>query len=74
MEEGFAWGHVILASKIEDDHIVIFDPGPPLLLYHRVPVERFMKAMNEMGTYYSFMKITGKHADLAAFFPVASTP
>ena len=72
--EDLPWGHVILASKIEDDHVVIFDPGPPLLLYHRVPVERFMKAMNEMGTYYSFMKITDKHADLAPFFPVSSTP
>lgn len=74
MEEGFAWGHVILVSKIEDDHVIIFDPGPPLLLYHKVPIDQFMRSVEEMGTYYSFMKITDKHADLAAFFPVSSTP
>ncbi len=60
--DGLPGGHVILVSKIEDDHVMIFDPGPPLLLYYKVPVERFMKAINEMGTYYSFMKITDKNA------------
>ncbi len=53
---------------------MIFDPGPPLLLYHKVPIDQFMRSVEEMGTYYSFMKITDKHANLAAFFPVSSTP
>ena len=63
-----------MVSKIEDDHVIIFDPGPPLLLYHRVPIDQFMRSVEEMGTYYSFMKITDKHANLAALFPVSSTP
>jgi hypothetical protein len=63
-----------LASKIEEDHVVIFDPGPPLLLYHKVPIDQFMGSVEEMGTYYAFMKITDKHADLAPFFPLSSTP
>lgn len=62
IEDGIAWGHVILVSKIEDDHVVIFDPGPPLRLYHKVPVEHFMRSVEEMWKYYSFMKITDKNA------------
>lgn len=54
----------MLVSKIEDDHVVIFDPGPPLHLYHKVPLDQFMRSMEAMGKYYSFMKITDKNARL----------
>lgn len=60
-------GHVILASKIEDNQVVIFDPGPPLLLYHKVPLDRFMVSMDELGKYYSFMKITDKNAAYSSY-------
>lgn len=46
--ENVSGGHVILASKIEDDHIVIFDPGPPLLQYYKIPLDRFMRSMDEL--------------------------
>lgn len=37
--DGLPGGRVILVSKIEDDHVVVFDPGPPLRLYYKVPID-----------------------------------
>ena len=53
---------MILVSKIEDGHVVVFDPGPPLRLYHKVPIDQFVRSVEKMGKYYSFMKITDKNA------------
>lgn len=63
-EEPIEWlpgWHVILVSKIENNNVVIFDPGPPLMQYRNIPIERFMKSMEDMWKNYTFMKIIDKH-------------
>ena len=59
--EWIPWWHVILVSKVENNDVVVFDPGPPLMQYWNVPTKKFMESVNDFWKYYSFMKITDKH-------------
>ena len=61
--EWIPWWHVILVSKVENNNVVVFDPGPPLMQYREVPIERFMESVNDFWVNYSFMKITDKHGE-----------
>lgn len=59
--EWLPWWHVVLVSKIENNKVVVFDPGPPLMQSRDIPVEKFMESVNDFWNHYAFMKITDKH-------------
>lgn len=37
-----------LLSKIEDDHVIVFELGFLILLYYKILLDRFMVFMNEL--------------------------
>ncbi len=54
--------HVLLVSHItENNKVVIFDPGPPVLHYYEVDIERFLLSVKEMWEY-SFIKISSNES------------
>lgn len=50
-EEGEAGGHIVISTGIENEQIVIYDPGPPVQLGIKKSFDTIKESMSEMGEY-----------------------